>query len=68
MLVIERFRCCVCGRETRHATYPLFERRECLCCDLISVIPELFKPVGPNGYHWFDWTDSVPYAGIPRTP
>ena len=24
--------------------------------------------VGLNGYYWFDWSNSVPYAGIIRTP
>ena len=67
MLVIERFRCCMCGRETRHATYPLFERRECLCCNLVSVVPELFRLVERIPLVRLDRLRSF-YAGIPRTP
>ena len=90
MLVTTRLRCDVCGRETRHATYPLFGTQECLRCgSVVNVaVPEYqylgfngddFGPpagngtpmvmtVGLNGYHWFDWADHVPYAGVFRTP
>ena len=85
MLVIERFRCCVCGRKTRHATYPLFDKWECLRCGSVDgpVLPISVEDVlrwasresaaltlDLNGFHYFDWTDFVPYAyaGIPRTP
>ena len=74
MLVTTRSGCSVCGRETRHYTYPLFDKRECLRCGSVGDTMPLVTPVpwamnvGFNEYHWFDLSDFVPYAGIPRTP